>query len=171
MIAIAAMSSTIAIVSRNSLAPAGTRSPSSASTPIAKAMSVAAGSAQPAVSPLPAVIARNSSAGSATPPAAAIAGRSAARAVAQLAGDQLALDLQPDDEEEHRHQPVVDPMTQVQVQAGEIDAGVPEGLVAAERDVGPHQRRDGADEERDAADGLVVQELPQRARPPHAARQ
>jgi hypothetical protein len=30
----------------------------------------------------------------------------------QLAGEQLALDLEADDEEEHRHQPVVDPQQQ-----------------------------------------------------------
>ena len=47
MIATAPMSSTIATVVRNSLSDAGTRGPSSASTPIAKAMSVAAGIAQP----------------------------------------------------------------------------------------------------------------------------
>ena len=62
------------------------------------------------------MIARKISAGSATPPSAAIAGSAAARAVAQLADDELALDLQPDDEEEDRHQPVVDPVAQVEVQ-------------------------------------------------------
>ena len=36
--------------------------------------------------------------------------------VAQLADDELALDLQPDDEEEQRHQPVVDPVPEVEVE-------------------------------------------------------
>ena len=49
-----------------------------------------------------------------TPPTAASAGSAAARAVAQLAVDELALDLEPDDEEEQRHQPVVDPVVQVE---------------------------------------------------------
>ena len=42
------------------------------------------------------------------PPSAATAGRTAAPPVAQLAGHPLPLDLQADDEEEQRHQPVVD---------------------------------------------------------------
>ena len=49
MIATAPISSTIATVVRNSLSAGGARLPSSASTPIAKAMSVAAGIAQPAL--------------------------------------------------------------------------------------------------------------------------
>ena len=47
LIATAPMSSTIATVVRNSFSDAGARLPSQASTPIAKAMSVAAGIAQP----------------------------------------------------------------------------------------------------------------------------
>ena len=41
--------------------------------------------------------------------AAATTGRAARRQLAQLADDELALDLEADDEEEDRHQPVVDP--------------------------------------------------------------
>jgi len=47
MIATAPRSSAMAIVVRNNLSEAGTRLPASASTAIAKAMSVAAGIAQP----------------------------------------------------------------------------------------------------------------------------
>ena len=36
--------------------------------------------------------------------------------LAQLALDQFALDLQPDDEEEHRHQPVVDPLPEIEIE-------------------------------------------------------
>ena len=42
------------------------------------------------------------------PPSAATAGSRAFCSV-ELALDQLALDLEPDDEEEHRHEPVVHP--------------------------------------------------------------
>ena len=74
------MSSTIAIESRKSFAPLDTRSPSSVSTPTAKAMSVAAGIAQPFASgAAPLVTATKISAGSATPPSAASAGRAAVR--------------------------------------------------------------------------------------------
>ena len=41
--------------------------------------------------------------------------RGAAR-LAQLAVDELALDLEPDDEEEERHQAVVDPLLQREVE-------------------------------------------------------
>ena len=47
------------------------------------------------------------------PPTAAITGSAAVRAVAELALDELALDLQPDHEEEDRHEPVVDPVPEV----------------------------------------------------------
>ena len=114
MIAIAMMSSTIATLSRNSRAPADTRSPSSASTPTAKAMSVAAGIAHPRAPSPPAV---SSDEDRDRQRHAADGGDRRQRRgapVAQLAHHQLALDLQPDDEEEHRHQPVVDPVVQVQ---------------------------------------------------------
>src|SRR3546814_20940111 len=57
MMTTAPISSTIATVTRNSFSEVGARLPSSARTPIAKAMSVAAGIAQPCASPgvLPAV--------------------------------------------------------------------------------------------------------------------
>ena len=79
MIAIAMMSSTIATLSRNSRAPADTRSPSSASTPTANAMSVAAGIAHPRAPSPPAVSSTKIAIGSTTPPTAAIAGSAAAR--------------------------------------------------------------------------------------------
>ena len=57
MIATAPMSSTIATAVRKILSCGGTRDPSKASTPIAKAMSVAAGIAHPRANPgvLPAI--------------------------------------------------------------------------------------------------------------------
>ena len=60
------------------------------------------------------LMARNSNAGSTMPPSAAAMGTSGAAAVGQLAHRELALDLQADDEEEQRHQPVVDPVPKVE---------------------------------------------------------
>ena len=47
------------------------------------------------------------------PPSAANSGIVSAPALAQLAEVELALGLQPDDEEEERHQSLVDPVAQV----------------------------------------------------------
>ena len=70
----------------------------------------------------------------------------------QLPDDQLALGLQPDHEEEQRHQPVVDPVVQVlsDAEAPEPDGhvGAPQRAVGVRpRGVRPHQRDDGGDEE------------------------
>ena len=110
MIATAPMSSTIAIVVSSSFSAGGTRRPSSASTPTAKAMSVAAGIAQPRASPSrsPAISEidqrRHRHAGrrgdERQPPP---------RRRRQPAVEELALHLEPDEQEEQRHQPVVDP--------------------------------------------------------------
>ena len=159
MIAMAMMSSTIAIASRNSRAPADTRSPSSASTPTANAMSVAAGIAQPAAPAPPAV---TSDEQRDRQHHAADRGDRRQRGgapVAQLADDQLALDLEPDDEEEHRHQPVVDPVVQVQ----RPELAMPERLVAVTPAVRPRQRDERADQDGDAAGRLLAQELDQRS--------
>lgn len=64
--------------------------------------------------------------------------------IAQLAVDQLTLYLQTDDEEEHRHEQVVDPMAEIQGQLPVIDDQrrfyLPERFVAVtERTVGPQQ--------------------------------
>jgi hypothetical protein len=75
MIRMAARSSKIASVSRNTLSGVGTRSPKTLSTPRAKAMSVATGIAQPsAAGGSPRTQARNTSAGTTMPPTAATAG-------------------------------------------------------------------------------------------------
>ena len=90
----------------------------------------------------------------------------------QLAGQQLALDLEPDDEEEDRHQPVVDPVGQRQLQAD--GAGPQAGRQVQQALVGPgpgrvrpreggHRRRD----QDDAARRLVGEEV---ARPGAAGR-
>ena len=125
MIAMAMMSSTIATASRNTRVPSLTRSPSSAISPTANAMSVAHAIAQPCAPSPPATIATKITIGATTPPTAASAGSAAVRGVLQAAVDDLALDLEPDDEEEHGHQPVVDPVVQVE----RAELGVPEPVV------------------------------------------
>jgi hypothetical protein len=84
--------------------------------------------------------------------------------VAQLAPGELALDLQPDDEEEQRHQAVVDPVLQVLVNPGDVHVGGPEREVGVTRGrVGPDDGHDGGGEQHDAARRLVMEELRQRA--------
>ena len=144
-------------------------SPSRASTPRAKAMSVAIGMPQPAA-PAPPALTRpgSSAAGTTMPPSAAKAGSAASRAVAQLAAHQLPLDLEPHDEEEEGHQPVVHPVAEVlgavERADPEDDLGAPEAVVATPpRRVGPHERDHRRDEQHDAAGRLDVQELLQPA--------
>ena len=98
------------------------------------------------------------------PPTAAIAGSAAVRGITQLALDQLPFDLQPDDEEEDRHQPVVHPLLEREVDrmAAERDRqmGVPQlevGLLP--RRVRPDERGDRRDDEDDSARTLRVEEV------------
>ena len=117
---IAPMSSTIASVSSSGFSLGDACDAARASTPSAKAMSVAIGIPHPRpVSPPPAIgevdqggrhhaadRGHDRQGGHAEPP--------------QLARDDLALDLEADHEEEQRHQPVVDPEVQILV---EVDQG------------------------------------------------
>ena len=110
------MSSTIASVSSSTFTAGGTRLPSRATTPSAKAMSVAIGMPQPLRS-VAAGVEREEDRGGHDHPAERGHRRQRDGApVAQLAGDELALDLHPDDEEEHRHQQVVDDVAEVLVE-------------------------------------------------------
>ena len=79
--------------------------------------------------------------------------RRGARGRAARPIDELALDLQPDDEEEERHQPVVDPVVQVEREPEPMRSClVPEVLVGvAQRGVGPDQRDDRRGEQQRAA--------------------
>ena len=83
--------------------------------------------------------------------------------LAELAEVDLPLGLQPDDEEEERHQPLVHPLLQGVGDAVRADldreVGLPEFVVAADRHVGPDQRRDdGADQHQRRA-GLGAEEV------------
>ena len=87
--------------------------------------------------------------------------RRAAR-VAQVTGDELALELQPGDEEEDRQQPVGGPLgqRQVQVQRRRPDPQVAErGVRVAPRRVRPDQREHGGRDQQDPADGLRTQDV------------
>src|SRR5262249_45402871 len=82
--------------------------------------------------------------------------------VAELPQDQLALHLEPDHEEEERHQAVVDPVmervTHLQVPDLEADLGLPEMAVGfRERGVGEYQRDHRAREQDDPARRLDVE--------------
>ena len=145
-------------------ATAARRPPSSASTPTANAMSVAIGMPHPSA-PVAAGVEREVDQRRARPCRRARrrpAARRAAR-LAQLALDELALDLEADDEEEDRHQAVVDPVLQVERRARSsprpMTARCARGRVGVlPRRVGPDQRDDrGGDAAR-------------RRRPPRCAR-
>ena len=101
--------------------------------------------------------------------------------LAQLAEVELAPRLEPDDEEEERHQAAVDPLAQVERDAGvaEVDRERrrPERVVRRRVDVHPDERGDRRGEQDRGAAGLRAQELAQRRleaprprRPPGEAR-
>jgi hypothetical protein len=92
-----------------------------------------------------------------------IAPPSAATTV-ELAEQQFPLDLQPDQEEEDRHQAVVDPMPEGQLQrpVSEHQARIGRPQVAvriAHRRIGDDQRKRRGGEHHDAAGSLLVQEV------------
>ena len=122
----APMSSATASVSRNTLAAMGTRLPTSVTTPTAKAMSVAIGTPQPSL-PAPPALTAGVDRGGHDHAAERGDDRQGHRPeVAQPAVHDLALDLDADEQEEHRHQGVVDPGLQREVvevqQVAELDA-------------------------------------------------
>ncbi len=108
-------------------------------------------------------------------------GQRQARAIAQLAEIELALGLQADDQEEERHEAVVDPLAQVgrerPVPEPDRELGRPHRLVGIRpRRVGPQQRGHGRDQQDDRAARLGAEEVanrrgevacPRRAARPH----
>jgi hypothetical protein len=81
----------------------------------------------------------------------------------QLANNHLPLHLEADDEEENRHQSVVDPVLQRvhhrEVPEGETHLRLPQsGVPVARRAVGQDQGDDRADHQQNAAGGLDVEE-------------
>ena len=72
----------------------------------------------------------------------------------ELADEHLALDLEPDQEEEDRHEAVVDPVVQAQRQHSRPDperqGDLPQSVIAIRPGrVGPREGQDGADEQHD----------------------
>ena len=120
------MSSTTAIASTSNLTPSDTRSPSTASTPTANAMSVAIGIAQPGRGIATAGEQHEHDRRRDRPGHGRERRKRRGPPVAQLAVDELTLDLQSDDEEEHRHQAVVDPVLQVLVDAQHVHVRRPQ---------------------------------------------
>jgi hypothetical protein len=111
MMMIARRSSRMASAVRNILSETGTREPRRASTPRAKAMSVAVGMAQPRIfSPSPMFKATKIRPGMTMPPAAAMPGSTRRGHVESWPIQQLTLHLQADEQEEHSHQGIVDPV-------------------------------------------------------------
>ena len=109
------------------------------------------------------------------PPMAAAIGSAARARVTQVACDELALEFQPDDEEEDRQQPVGRPRRNAQVQMQRLrpDRELRHRAVGVRpRRVRPHQCRTGGGQQQHAADGLLAEDLgePLRLRP-RAARQ
>ena len=85
----------------------------------------------------------------------------------KLPHDQLSLDLQTHDEEEERHQGLVDPLAGVlahlQRPRSERQRRLPDVVIAAWVEIGPEQPDDGRHEEDEASRGLPGNELLQRA--------
>ena len=87
-------------------------------------------------------------------------------ALPQLAEVELAPRLEPDDEEEERHQAAVDPVAEIvrDSAAAQVDRQVrrPDGLVRVEVDVRPQERGDRRADQDHGAGGLRAQERAQR---------
>ena len=97
------------------------------------------------------------------PPGAAATGNAARRSVCELAFVDLPSDLESNDEEEDRHQAVVDPevdgLLDGQVTCAEAERQLDEVVVSGGPGrVGDHHRRDRRDEENDAARRLDAKE-------------
>ena len=93
----------------------------------------------------------------------------------QLADDHLALHLEADDEEEHRHEPVVDPVLERLLEGPRPDVDPDLDVQEAfERHVGGRvgddEREDGRAQENDAAGDLETQELGEPAEEARASR-
>jgi hypothetical protein len=86
------------------------------------------------------------------------------RGVPQLPGQDLALDLEADDEEEQGHEPVVDPQQErlrnLERPRADGEVRPPQvGVERGERAVGPDECHDSGPHEEDAAGGIRVEEL------------
>ena len=152
MITTAPMSSMIAIVTSNSLSDGGARGPSSASTPMAKAMSVAAGIAQPRSKmrvgsgdgKIDQGRDRHSGGGGEDRQPPLGVGRKTPLI-------PFALHFQPDEQEEDRHQPVGDQRVDAQRADPRLEQRM---IVVGQRRVGGDQRSGGSGNQKQAGDAL-----------------
>src|SRR5918996_627147 len=150
MTAIARMSSATTTVSMKARSRSESRGPASARTPSAKAVSVASTIPQPCAEKR----------------------QHEAPSLPKLAEVELAPRLEPDDEEEERHQPAVHPLAKRKrnARAAEVDRQrrLPQLLVRGRVDVHPDERRNRRPQQDRRAGRLGTQKLPQRR--PQAAR-
>ena len=160
-------SSTTMIVSRKPRSRSGKWGPTRASMPSANAVSVDIATPHPWAELSPALKARKIAIGTIIPPRVGQHRQRQAAALAELADVELAPHLEPDDEEEERHQAVVDPVAEVlgDARGADLDreVGVPEAFVGVEVDVGPGERRDRRRQQDDGAADLGREEVAQRA--------
>ncbi len=131
-------------------------------------MSVAIGTPQPRAAVPPPASARKIKAGSTAPPNRRRDGEGGPAERGKLADQDLALDLEADDQEEDGHQAIVDPVEERlrQVQATEIDGelGPPQvGVCRRQRRVRPQQRERCSGDEEHAARGACSRELAKRS--------
>ncbi len=156
------------MVSRNSRSWVDSRGPTIASAPSTKAVSVPITTPHPAAAGPRPLTARYTSAGTAEPSTPATSGTTMRRRSVSSPSDSSRRTSRPTDEEEDRHEPVVDPVVQVHA-----DGGVAEAQRAAEararrgrsrpRRVRPHQRDHDRCQCERGATGLGAQEPAQRA--------
>lgn len=147
------MSSTTARDSRKIRSRPGILGPTRARAPTRKAVSVEITTPHACAYPEGRAIQTKSRAGTTSPAIAAVTGTSARDQLVRLADRELAPHLQPDGEEEDRHQRVVDQGVQreIELDVAEADREVhlPERFVGAMRDVGPDDRDSGGDEQQE----------------------
>ncbi len=137
---------------KNTLSEFGILDPNSDSTPSAKAMSVAVGIAHPrqCFRALP-VDGEKDQRRREHAAERGNAGQRAPRPTIEFTGENLALDLEPDQQEEQRHQPVIDPMQDAEA----ADFDMQEfAVVAGKRRIGHNQPERGARHEHEAARSL-----------------
>ena len=174
MITIAPRSSMMARAVRKSLSELGTRRPSSASTPSENAISVADGIAQPEAAPGIVPGGGEIDQRRHDHPAERGAGRQQRLPrLGELAVEQLALDLEPDQQKEDRHQPVVDPQQQRLLDREFADphrgADAQQHIVGSgQGGVGEHQSERRGQHQHDGACRLVP-EQPLQCAEPHRA--
>ena len=130
------------------------------STPRENAMSVAMGTPQPCNPGLAIVQRHKEQRGNDHATQGPNDGQRSLAHVAQLAVDDFVLDLHPHQEEENRHQSVVDPVVYGELDPGEGEFEFPDVVVGVmPRGIRPYQSDDRGSQQHDAADALDVNEF------------